>query len=427
MTASGSRLGLNFTWTVAGRGLYAAVQWLIVVVIAQLGGSSEVGLLALALAIVNPVMIFSQLSLRVLKATDGTEHHPAADYFSLRLIATLLAGLVCVTVALVAEFNSTTRHVILWITLAKMIDNLSDVLYGFHLNRERHEIMSVSLMSRSVLALGAVALAYAITNDLAVAIACQAIAWVVILVLYDLPKTSSLLADKPEGGRARLLAFNPSGWFELAVIGLPLGVAAFLGSAITNLPRYFVEHHFGTDSLGLFASMTYLVAFLSLAANAIAQTVAPRLGRALQAKDPSEFYRMLGRLRLVAVGVTGLGLLISVAAGRPLIRMVYGEAFVEASPILPWVIVAGGLGFATTSAGYGLIAARRVYAILWSLVAATLVCFIACWLLIEQIGLYGAVGGWIAGLATQLACFEFLLARQRAMATRFPPQASLPD
>lgn len=413
---SGSRkpLGLNFTWTVAGRGLHAASQWLIVIVIAHLGGSSEVGLLALALAIVNPVMILSQLSLRVLKATDAKDGRALADYFSLRVVTTLAAASVCIVVSLVSGFDPVTRHVILWVVVAKAIDSLSDVLYGFQLNLERHEVMSVSLMSRAILAVGVVATAYALTHDLAIAIACQALVWGVVLVAYDLPRTAGLLAGTLEGKRPRFLAWNPSAWVQLAGIGLPLGVSAFFASAITNMPRYFIEHRYGTDSLGLFAAMAYLVGFLSLAANAVAQTLAPRLGRASQAADPARFHRMLSRLRLGAVGATAAGLLVALAAGRPLIRIIYGETFAEAAPLLPWIVVAGGLGLATTFTGYGLIAARRGYAILGSLAVAALVCLGCCWFLIGRIGLLGAVLGWIAGLGTQLAFFEFFLARHRS-------------
>jgi O-antigen/teichoic acid export membrane protein len=407
-------LGINLTWTVAGRGLYAAVQWLIVIVIANLGGRSEVGLLAFALAIVNPIMVLSQLSLRVLKATDVQDHHTPADYFTLRILTTIAAALVCIVVALVSGLDTTTLQVIFWVVVAKAVDNLSDMAYGFQLNLERHDVMSVSLMSRGILALGGVAVAYGVTHDLAIALACQAIAWVVVFAAYDLPRTKALLAGAAEGDRPRLLEWNPPGWIGLIRLGLPLGVAAFLASTITNAPRYFIERGLGPDSLGLFAALAYFVTFLSLAANATAQTIAPRLGQALHATDPALSARMLGRLRMLALGITGAGVLVAVVAGRPLIEMIYGEAFAEAAPLLPWVMVAGGLSFATTFASYGLIAARRVHSMLWSLVAAASVCVVCSWFLIGRMGLLGAVVGWIAGLGTQLACSELSLARYRS-------------
>jgi len=223
-----------------------------------------------------------------------------------------------------------------------------------------------------------------------------------------------MLADAGEGRRERFFDWNPVGWCRLARIGLPLGISAFLASAITNVPRYFLEHDLGTNTLGLFAAMAYFVTFLSLAANAVAQTIAPRLGRALHEMDTGQFFRILSLLRVVAAGVTGAGVLLALAAGRPLIEMIYGEAFGEAAPLLPWIIVAGGLNSAAVFASYGMVAARRVYATLWALVFATTVCILSCWFLIEWLGLLGAVLGWIAGLATQLASFEFVLARHRS-------------
>ena len=61
----------NFTWTFAANVIYALCQWLMLVVLAQAGTTSMVGQFGLALAITAPIVLFANLGLRQLQATDA--------------------------------------------------------------------------------------------------------------------------------------------------------------------------------------------------------------------------------------------------------------------------------------------------------------------------------------------------------------------
>src|SRR5437764_11372372 len=85
----------NFAWTFAGNAVYAAGQWTILSLFAKLGNSEMLGQYALALALTAPVLMFSQLNLRAVMATDVAEKHRFGDYLAVRLGATGL-GLIAV-------------------------------------------------------------------------------------------------------------------------------------------------------------------------------------------------------------------------------------------------------------------------------------------------------------------------------------------
>src|SRR5262249_31290936 len=151
--------------------------------------------------------------------------------------------------------------------------------------------------------------------------------------------------------------------------------------------------------------------FLSLLANSIAQAIAPRLGQAVASGEAHELRRSLARLRLASVLVTAAAVTVALFLGRQIVLLAYGEAFAAVAPPLPWVMLAGGFGFATTFSAYGLIALRRVRELQWTLVAAALVCATLCWLLVARHGLAGAIAAWNLGLFTQFVLSELFLAR----------------
>src|SRR5438874_122437 len=65
----------NTVWTMAGNTMYAASQWLQVVVIARLSTPLDVGHYAFAMGLCTPVFMMSNLQLRSIQATDSSRQY----------------------------------------------------------------------------------------------------------------------------------------------------------------------------------------------------------------------------------------------------------------------------------------------------------------------------------------------------------------
>ncbi len=92
--SSGLSLKTNFSWTLAGNVIYAGCQWGMLVILAKLGSPEMVGRFALGLAITAPVIMFTNLQLRSIQATDARGEYLFGNYFGLRLFATAIALLI---------------------------------------------------------------------------------------------------------------------------------------------------------------------------------------------------------------------------------------------------------------------------------------------------------------------------------------------
>ena len=102
----------NFSWTFVGNVVYAASQWGILTVLAKLGSPEMVGQFALGLAIAAPVVMFTNLQLRGVLATDARDEYRFGDYLALRLCATLLAMLTISGLVLLGGYSWQTSLVI---------------------------------------------------------------------------------------------------------------------------------------------------------------------------------------------------------------------------------------------------------------------------------------------------------------------------
>src|SRR5260370_4050007 len=86
----GTSLGADFSWIFVGNVVYAAGQFAILMLLAKLLRPEMVGRNALGLAIVYPVMMFTNLQLRAV-ITSGKRQAHFGQYLSLRLLTTSLA------------------------------------------------------------------------------------------------------------------------------------------------------------------------------------------------------------------------------------------------------------------------------------------------------------------------------------------------
>src|ERR1700740_1776860 len=81
----------DFSWTLVGNAIYAGGQFAILMLLAKLVRPEMVGQYALGLAVVYPVMMFTNLQLRAVMTSDTRQKVAFGHYLGLRLVTTLLA------------------------------------------------------------------------------------------------------------------------------------------------------------------------------------------------------------------------------------------------------------------------------------------------------------------------------------------------
>ena len=77
---TGLSLRSNFAWVLTGNVVYAICQWGVIVALAKLGSSFMIGQFSLGLAISTPVLMFTNLHLRAVQATDARRLSSFGEY-----------------------------------------------------------------------------------------------------------------------------------------------------------------------------------------------------------------------------------------------------------------------------------------------------------------------------------------------------------
>ncbi len=392
----------SFSWTVAGNVIYSACQWGIIIVLAKLVTTDIVGVYSLALAVTTPVIMLSQMNLRIVQATDADYTTAFNTYFSIRFFLTLLALAVIAGVSLVVGKGTSSLLIIVMIGAAKAFESISDVCYGLFMQHERMDLMGKSLVLRSVVSLALFfALLYFLRNT-PIGLLGLTLVWAIMLFAYDMRNARKL-------DRARL--FKP-GWEGLQkaseadsfiprwdlpafsgifVLSLPMGIASVLDSLTVYIPRYAIAYFSGDSQLGIFTALSYLLLAIGLVVYSITYASVPRLAQHHARGERREFGLLLLTVFGIIAAVCVVMMLGVLLFGDRLISFLYTERYAQYSNLLVWLMGAGIFLFSGSILNTALISMRR-FGVLMAVSLSSVVCTAAASLiLIPSKGLVGAV------------------------------------
>ncbi len=402
----------NVLWTFAGNAVYGSCQWAMLVILAKLGTPEVVGQFAVAFAVTAPVMMAANLNLRGVQATDAHHAYGFGDYLALRILSISAAGALIVSLAVLA-YPGPTGLAIVIVGVAKGAESLSDVYFGFMQRHERMSLISRSHMIKGVTSVAGLAAGLALGGTLAWGVTGVALAWMAVLALYDVPRARGLAAAvgaPPLRARWRRPLLR-----SLARLALPLGLAALLGSLLTNIPRIFVERLLGPRELGFFAAAGYLIIVGARFMTALGESASPRLAEYYAGADHARFRRLLLRMLLIVGGVGLAAMAVVAVSGEAVLAALYRPEYASQADVLLVLLLGALLAYAAVLLQYAMTSLRALRVQPFVLAAAAAVTTVACALLVPRHGNMGAAIAMCIGAATQAAgnTWAILLALRR--------------
>ncbi len=404
----GLSLRQNFSWTMLGNVTYAACQWGMLISLAKIGTPEMVGQFALGLAITAPIILFSNLQLRGVQATDACREYRFGNYLALRLATTFLAAVIIVAVAAAGGYPRDVRLTIVFVGLAKCFEALSDVFYGLFQQAERMDCISLSMIIKGCLSLAVFIIAVFLTHRVWAGAAALSATWALVLALYDVPNGANLLNTKPRWAGVLPVWDRPT-LVKLARLSFPLGLTMMLISLNTNIPRYFIQHYWGERELGFFAAAAYLIVAGTTVVSALGQSASPRLANHYAARENALFKTLLAKLIGVGAALGLSGIVLSLVAGRLILALLYSKEYAEMAGVFSWIMAAAAIAYVASLLGYALTATRRfaIQPFLFAVVA--FLNGLMCLALVPRHGPTGAA--WAIGLANivQLVAFSLCI------------------
>ena len=339
-----------------------------------------VGQFSLGLAVVTPVLMFSNLNLRAVQATDARRQFRFAEYLRLRLALTLAALAVIAVIVRFGGYESRTAAVILALALAKAIEALSDIHYGLFQLNDRLDHTGRSMILRGLLSVTALTAGLYLMRNVFWGCMCMAVAWVASLLLFDVRRGRRLVAgtespvEQERGGSLRQV--------RLMSLALPLGIVTTIASINLHMPRYFIHARMGEHELGIFSAIAYAAGTLTIVGDSLSISAVPRLSRLYAGGRLAEYRSLLLRLTAIGCAVGLAGLAITHGIGARLLTLFYNADYAAHSRIFTVLVAAAALHFVASILTCGITSARcfRIQVPLYVLVAGATAWGCARWI-----------------------------------------------
>ncbi|HEX2868272.1 MAG TPA: oligosaccharide flippase family protein [Ignavibacteriales bacterium] len=394
----------NFIWTFSGNAFYAFTQWLILVMLARNGNPAMVGQFALAMALTAPVVLFSNLKLRDVQATDINHDFQFRHYFILRTWTVISSLAVIAGIAVWGNYKMNTVAVILIIACVKSLESISDIVYGHHQQKENMKVISLSLFYRGIISAFGFYMVMKFSGSIVWGCMSLLLTRLGVLVFYDM-KSVGYKAEALKA-YAFLKSYFAKGIVdkkaaELFRISFPLGFAALAVSLIPNIPNYVLEKYNGEYELGLFSSLMYMQVIGNTLVLALGQAASPRLSRLYDKGNSLEFTMFFLRLLAGAVILGLLGVAAAGLFGERILGMLLGRVYSEHNDLFILVMIAGGISYVVSFTGYALLSIKKYPAQVWINTAVLLSSLILSLALISTRGILGAAYSMIFTMLTQ--------------------------
>jgi len=413
-------------WTLPANVIYAACQWAVIVLLAKVASVEIVGQYALATAVAVPSAFLADFRLRVLFVTDAQHKYDFREMFGLRLMLAALSITVALTVCRLTHWDAATSQVILLVTVAQLMDSLSETFFGTFQRAERMDRIAISLVLRSALSAAAVTVIVHFTHSLAWGVLGMVLAKASVLLLYDarygtLPEFTEVEPNwhLQESYLQRIRPrWNLRNQMEMLQVAWPLAVIAVTISINGYLPRYALESLLSRRDLGIYAAMGYIPTGYFMVCTALTYVAFARLSKLFAAGDLAAFKVLILKIAGICASLGLGGLLISIVAGRQLLTIVYRPEYAQYVSLLRLLMCVGTLQCLTTAVQSGLTAASEFRIQVPLFITVGLITLVGCWILVPRVGLSGAAYAVLISYTFQLSGSAFLTLRTMARRAR---------
>ena len=414
-----SSVKINFMWMLAANVIYSFFQWLSVPLIGRLTNWETLGVFVLGISVNSPIFIFSWLQLRAIQATDSTQRYPFGLYMYARCLTTCVAFLLVLSVGVVSITDANTFDVVMSLSIVKIIESLSDIIYGRFQREEEMDLIAKSMILRSVASQTGFILTLYFSKSLVSSIAVMTLISLMVLLRYDtynllhslkknvgaewnsLKNLIIRLIDISSGRNGQLLT--------LIWLGLPMGLHGFLFTLKPNIPRYVLQYFSGERDLGIFAAIVSVTMVGNTIVNAIGTAVLPPLSRSFMEKNKSSIRSWVIRLISFSFLIGTSGLLASIYFGREIMFFLYGYESGDAIQALPVVMFGALIANMSSMLAIALIASQNFWILVPVYGSVCLVNLATSTGLTAIYGLWGSIYGTVVTETIQFAglCWAF--------------------
>lgn len=307
----------SMLWNTFGNILYMGCQWLLTVLVTNLGGLADAGVLSVAMSVSATFQTIALFGIRSYQVSDLEGKYSDGCYVRFRLLTCAIALTGCVGASMLLGYWNEVLLSTAFFMLFRLAEAFSDVLHGIAQKKDRLDVAGKSFAIKGIGLLVVFLAAELLTSSLPTALLCMALFSVLSTLLYDLPAVRRIApAFWEEKGH---------GQGKLAAEAAPLCAYLFASSAISTLPKLILEKQCGEELLGAYASIFAPALLITAMAGYLYNPFIPSFAAHWQSGDRRAFLKLFAKISVAVFAFAAVVLVAGAWLGEWGLTLLFGE------------------------------------------------------------------------------------------------------
>ncbi|WP_270667630.1 lipopolysaccharide biosynthesis protein [Staphylococcus hominis] len=313
----------NIGYTFIGNVIFSFIKWLILILVVRLTTPEQVGSYTFAVALTTPIMLFSNMRLRLRYVVEDDLSFKNARL--LRNLLNILSIIIIILISLIIHPEYMIYMVL--VALTKILDLQSELYYAVLHKKQNFKYISLLQIGKSLVIIIPFSIIMLLFKSVMIGLIIQIIAQIIWLLLFEskVIKDSNVNKNKKVDRKLLLAVF---------ISGLPLGIVQLLNSYNILIPRYVIENFLSIKLVGVFASISYLLTIIDLFMNAISQNIIVKIKNAILNKNYKFLFKYTNREVFLTSVLLGVIVIVPVYFFKDIIiGLVYGDFYQQYSNV----------------------------------------------------------------------------------------------
>lgn len=374
----------DFIWNLIGTSINSFNSLFFMIVINHINLKSEAGVFTYAYSLICLFFILATFYNRVYQISKS-DKFSSKDFILYRVLSSILTVIIVFLFSIINGYNLFKLSVIMLICLFRMIEAISDAVYGVLQYKGYLYKSGISLSLKGIIGLIGFTLVDYFTKSITLALVSLIILNLAFFYFYDYKNVKEYLNGKVSFNNILLILKET----------LPIFIYSFLAMYVANICKYMLDYFDTEEAQNIFGIIFMPSTVIGLCSAYIVVPIITSLNDLLKSKKYKEFNKLVSKMMIILVGVGVVAIIAAYVLGIPVLNVLYGMDLSNYKNLLLLVLV--GATFYTLANVYSqvlvLLNVHKMQTLIY--VVMSIVSTLICYFLISSYKLSGSVYSYV--------------------------------
>lgn len=306
----------NVIWNMIGTTANAFNSLFFMIIVTRINGLKDSGIFTLAFSLACLFCFIGNYEGRVFQVTDVKQDFSNKEYIVHRISSCILMMVTVLIYCLIMKYDAYKMSVTFALCFMKCCEVFSDVFYGVLQKNDNLELVGKSLFFKSIASILVFVVLDMVTKNLLLSCVGLDLIWLVVLFLYDIPKTKKLIQKEEKISLTNIIKLYKDGFFSFSIL--------FLAVFLVNAQKYALDGIVAESLQAIFGIVLMPATIISLACQYLLQPILNTIANLYALGQKKEFNILIFKSSLLVL-VFGLVCIIGAYLfGIPVLNILYG-------------------------------------------------------------------------------------------------------